>query len=275
MNPISKTAYYCCGVRMDDAERTPSLCNDRYARRFMGDEGLRIFEAFRSEKLPNISNIVRCRIIDEFLEREIAAQPATSVITIGAGFDTRPYRLQGGEWYEIDEPQLIGYKDQKLPVGESPNPLRRYAVDFASGSLGERLREVPAQGQVVVVIEGVFMYLEPDAIAATLRVLRERFPRHVLLCDLMSRGFFQGFVARGFHAKIVALGARFTERPVDPAAIFIEHGYRQTDEVPMFRRAWELGVLWQRARIPGFVARIMLGRARELSGFGVRRFVYG
>ena len=29
MNPITNTAYYCCGVRMDDAERTPSLCSDR------------------------------------------------------------------------------------------------------------------------------------------------------------------------------------------------------------------------------------------------------
>ena len=57
MNPISNTAYYCCGVRMDDAERTPSVCNDRYARRFMDEQGLRIFEPFRGETLPNISNI--------------------------------------------------------------------------------------------------------------------------------------------------------------------------------------------------------------------------
>src|SRR5262249_28097986 len=158
-------------------------------KRFMDGEGLRVFEAFRSEKLPNISNVVRCRIIDELVEREIAAHPLTSIVSVGAGFDTRPYRLRGGEWYELDEPQLIDYKERQLPFTESPNPLRRYRVDFASGSLGERLLDIPVQGNVVVVIEGVFMYLSPDAIAATLRALRERFPRHVLLCDLMNRAF--------------------------------------------------------------------------------------
>jgi hypothetical protein len=43
----------------------------------------------------------------------------------------------------------------------------------------------------------------------------------------------------------------------------------------MFRRALELGVLWQRARIPGFVARIMLAVSKDLSGFAVRELAYG
>ena len=274
MNPISNTAYFCCGVRMEDAERTPSVCNARYARRFMNEHGLRIYEPFRSETLPNISNIVRCRIIDDCVQRELSAHSGTRVVTVGAGFDTRPYRLRGGEWYEIDEPQIIGYKDERLAVAESPNPLTRLPLDFASGSLAERLRTVPADGRVIVVIEGVFMYLEPDAISSTLRALCERFPRHILLCDTMNRAFFERF-AGSVHAKIVAIGARFTERPVDPAAIFIEHGYREMANVPMFRRAAELGVLWQRARIPRIVARIILALVKDLSGFSVRQFTYG
>jgi O-methyltransferase involved in polyketide biosynthesis len=274
VNPITDTAYYCCGVRMDDAERTPSVCNDHFARRFMSEHGLRVFEEFRSLTLPNISNVVRCRIIDDFVQRELDADPGARVVTIGAGFDTRPYRLRGGQWYEFDEPQLIGHKDECLPVADSPNPLQRRALSFASGAFSQELRDVPANGHVVIVIEGVFMYLEPDAIAATLRALRERFPRHILLCDLMNRGFFERF-GGPVHEKIVAIGARFSERPVDPAAIFLEQGYSSSAEVPMFRRALELGVLWRRARMPGFIVRIMLAVAKDLSGFAVRRFVYG
>jgi len=272
MNPISNTAYYCCGVRMEDAERAPSLCNDRYARRFMNEDGLRIYEPFRTELLPNISNVVRCRIIDDLVQGEMAGNRDARVVTIGAGLDTRPYRLRGGEWYEIDEPQLIAYKGERLPVAESPNPLTRLPLDFANGSLAERLRAVPADGHIVVIIEGVFMYLDPGAIAATLRALGEIFPRHILLCDLMNRGFFERF-GGSVHAKIVAMGARFAERPVDPAAMFVEHGYASTAEVPVFRRALELGVLWQRARIPGVIARIVLAAVKDLSGFAVRRFV--
>jgi len=31
MKPISKTAFYCCGVRMQDAESSNPICGDVYA----------------------------------------------------------------------------------------------------------------------------------------------------------------------------------------------------------------------------------------------------
>ena len=34
MNTPSNAAFYCCGVRMQDAEREFSLCGDHYAKRF-------------------------------------------------------------------------------------------------------------------------------------------------------------------------------------------------------------------------------------------------
>ncbi len=52
MKPISSTAFYCCGVRMQDAENKESLCQDIYAKDFMDERGLRIFSAFKSEKIP-------------------------------------------------------------------------------------------------------------------------------------------------------------------------------------------------------------------------------
>ncbi len=54
---------------------------------------MKIFEPFTSETMPNISNITRRRIIDDFLNGEIRKNKNINVITIGAGFDTRPYRL--------------------------------------------------------------------------------------------------------------------------------------------------------------------------------------
>ena len=41
-NPVSNTAYYCCGVRMDDARQPSPLGNDIYAARFMDQRGLTI-----------------------------------------------------------------------------------------------------------------------------------------------------------------------------------------------------------------------------------------
>ena len=275
MNPISDTAYYCCGVRMEDADRKPSLCDDHFARRFMDERGMRIYEPFRVEKLPNISNIVRCRVIDDFVRDELQKDPGTRVVTIGAGFDTRPYRLHGGDWTEIDEPQIIQYKNERLPVAECPNPLRRISIHFSAESLAGKLGAVATDKPVVVVMEGVFMYLAPGQIDSTLRDIKSRFPRHLLLCDLMNRAFFEK-VGQSVHSKLAAAGAAFTNRPDDPADIFRRNGYMETANVPMFRRAMELGVLWDRARIPAFVARLMLGvLLKELNGFAVRRFADG
>jgi methyltransferase (TIGR00027 family) len=260
---------------MEDAERKPSLCNDHFARRFMDERGLRLYEPFRAERLPNISNIVRCRIIDDFVQSDLGKEPRTRVVTIGAGFDTRPYRLRGGDWIEIDEPQIIQYKNERLPVAECPNPLRRMSIDFAVESLADKLGVAANDRPVVVVMEGVFMYLEAAQIDSTLRDIKSRFPHHVLLCDLMNRAFLEK-AAQSVHSKIAAVGAPFTERPDDPADIFRRNGYVETAHVPMFRRAMELGVLWDRGRIPAFVAKLMLGVVRkELNGYGVRRFIHG
>jgi len=38
MKPISNTAFYCGGVRMQDAENEKPVCGDIYAREFMGEK---------------------------------------------------------------------------------------------------------------------------------------------------------------------------------------------------------------------------------------------
>ncbi len=260
---------------MEDAERTRSVCSDRFAKRFMDERGMRIYEPFKSETMPNISNISRCRIIDELVRNELQEDAGSYVITIGAGFDTRPYRLTGGNWVEIDEPQIIDYKNEKLPVAECPNGLTRIAIDFSAESLTAKLEQIGNDKPVVIVIEGVFMYLEPESIKDTLRQIQNLFPKHILLCDLMTSKFFERF-ARSVHSKLAGTGGRFTARPENPAAIFLKNAYIETTHIPMLKRATELGVLWDRARIPAPIARLLLGVfMKDLNGYAVRRFAYG
>ncbi|HKS09983.1 MAG TPA: class I SAM-dependent methyltransferase, partial [Pyrinomonadaceae bacterium] len=165
MKPISQTAFYCCGVRMQDAERDKPICGDVYAKVFMNEDGLRIFEKFKDETGPNSSNVARHRIIDDLLRQELAAHPDLRVVIIGTGFDSRAYRLKGGTWIELDEPQIIAYKNERLPVTDAQNELHRIAIDFSTDSLEDKLSPFAGRGgPVVVVVEGVFMYLEQQAI---------------------------------------------------------------------------------------------------------------
>ena len=172
---------------MLDAEHPRSLCNDQYAKRFMDERGMQIFAPFRSETMPNISNIVRCYIIDEAIRSQLIAHPDSLIISIGAGFDTRPYRIKGGEWVEIDEPQIIEYKNEKLLIAECTNKLTRITISFSNQTLDDKLEAYRQHKNIIIVIEGVFMYLENDVIEVTINQLQTLFPKHILLCDLMKK----------------------------------------------------------------------------------------
>ncbi len=260
---------------MLDAEHPRSLCHDIYAKRFMDERGMQIFEPFKSETMPNISNSVRCYSIDEAIRHQLKTHPNSLIVTVGAGFDSRPYRIQGGQWVEIDEAHLMKLKDEKLPISECANTLTRICIEFATETLLDKLDAYRQHQNVIIVIEGVFMYLEESAIHATISQLQTLFPQHILLCDLMSKKFFDQFAQR-IHNKLVQAGGRFTARPENPVEIFLQHGYQTQYHWPNFKRAEELGVLWDRAKIPSLIAKLLYKTVlKNMNGYGIHQFKYG
>lgn len=242
MKPISKTAFYCTGVRALDARQASPIVDDRFAERFLDDEGWRIFAPFRRFTAPNASNAIRHRILDELLRARLATDPSRRVLILGAGFDSRAFRLSGGRWIEVDEPQILAFKEPRLPAADCPNPLRRVAVDFESESLADKLAEMAGLEPTSVVIEGVLMYLDETAIRSLLATLAALFPRLEILCDVMTNEFFARF-ARPIHRKIRGLGASFRlpERPL--AEVFAEEGFLERERHSTLTRAIELGVM--------------------------------
>lgn len=275
MNTISNTAWYCCGIRMEDAARKKPVCNDHYAKRFMDENGMKIFEPFKTLTMPNIWNVTRCRIIDDLLGNEIEKNNNINIITIGAGFDTRPYRLPGGVWAEIDEPQIIHYKNERLPVAECKNPLQRISINFASESLKEKLATLQIDQPPVIVIEGVSMYLTQDAIQTTINVLQELYPEHILICDLMNKIYFDKFASK-IHEKLVAVGGRITERPDKPDELFLNSNYIKIENIPISELVIESGVLWNQLKIPSPLFRLIMNLfMKDLYGYSISRFQYG
>jgi len=220
---------------MRDAESAHPICGDRFAKHFMNEHGMEIFSRFGGERGPNLSNVGRARYIDDLLRERLRREPALRVVLIGCGFDSRAYRLEGGWWLELDEPQLIDYKNERLPAAEAPNPLRRVAIDFESESLGEKLQALSGSAPTVFVIEGVTMYLSAESLRATLGTLRSLVPDHQVIADLMTRDFLNRY--GGSIQRIIAqLGARMI--PLEqPALPFEQAGYRQISSCEIARAA--------------------------------------
>jgi methyltransferase (TIGR00027 family) len=264
MKPISNTAFYCCGIRMRDAESPEPICGDRFAKLFMNEHGMEIFNRFGGQRGPTLSNVARARYIDDLLRERLAAHPALQVVLIGCGFDSRAFRLQGGSWFELDEPQLIAYKDERLPAAKAPNPLRRIAIDFERESLRDRLRPLAANASTVFVIEGVTMYVTADSLRATLAVLKSHFPGHQVIVDLMTQAFINTY-GRTIKRIIGELGAEMIPGQV-PALPFEQSGYRELS-------SREIAGLAFGYRSQGWLAAILRWIFRGLfTGYTVRVF---
>lgn len=264
-NPISRTAYYTLGVRAWDATLERPLCGDTLAASLMNEDAERAWQAFTPFPRPNASNAARHAIIDEHLRADMADDPGGCTVLLGAGFDTRAFRLRGGRWVEVDEPALLAYKESKLPAADAPNPLTRLSVDFARESITERLAGLATPEHTRVVIEGVLMYLSNAERRATLRALADLFPRHTVYCDLMRRSFFDRY-SRDVHREIVGMGATFTEMSERPERLFLDCGYDARSCTSIILYAARRGAMG----VPAFVVRWFMRTARR--GYCVWRF---
>jgi methyltransferase (TIGR00027 family) len=265
MKPVSKTAYYCCGVRAVDAAAPHPVCGDQYAERFMTADAWALFERFRDLRAPNASNIARARIIDDLLRTRLARQPGTAVVIIGAGFDTRAFRLPGGRWVELDEPALITLKETQLPARDAPNPLTRVAITFEHESLEATLAPFRHLLDPVVVLEGVLPYLSAAEVRGLLQAIRNSFRSPTLVCDLTTPAF-----ARRYGAKIGQrfreFGAHYGRLEVDPLGLIEAAGFRLITRQSAVGQAVALGML----RLPRWLLATVLRSLRD--GYTIASF---
>ncbi|MBV8634076.1 MAG: hypothetical protein JO002_06275, partial [Burkholderiaceae bacterium] len=96
--------------------------------------------------------------------------------------------------------------------------------DFSRETLADKLPPLSASTPVMVVMEGIFVYLDDAQRSSTFDALRRAYPRHTLICDLSTRAFMERY-GKTLKRRIEALGARLAFLPEDPAADFHDAGY--------------------------------------------------
>lgn len=252
---------------MADARSANPLCGDHLAQHFMDAEAQELFKRFERFWAPNASNVARHRIIDDLLRKYLQINPGLRVLLLGAGFDTRAFRLAGGQWLELDQPALISLKESRLPSAGAPNSLQRVGIDFSRESLAEKLVDWRRPEPTLVVMEGVSMYLRPEQLQATLDALGQVFPRHLLVCDLMTPTFARRY-SSGLRRRIRELGGDFAELLDDPAHFVTASGYRQLGRFSIAGRAVEHGAL----PIPRWIFNALLRSLRD--GYQVHVFEF-
>ena len=109
------------------------------------------------------------------------------------------------------------------------NKLQRIAIDFETESLEDKLQEFSLDQPVIVVFEGVFIYLQESVIKQTLQTLQKLFPKHKLICDLMTGKFYKKY-SHTLHQKFNKLGANFKFTSQNPSEVFCNSNYQLVEK---------------------------------------------
>ncbi len=266
--PVARTAYYCCLLRAADARRADPLCGDTLARRFLDTEVEGTLLPLLRFRGPSESNVARHRLVDDIIRAAIEENAEQRIFVVGAGFDTRAFRLPAGQWWEFDDPALFALKESHLPAATAPNPLRRIAVDFGRDALDRHLAPLAGDDAALVILEGVSMYLADAALTAFARAVRTALPRARIVCDLMSPAFNRRF-GGGLRRELERLGAHFAPRAAHPRHAIEAADYRATACASIVDRARQAG----RLRIPAWLLNTLLRELRD--GYAVWVFEPG
>jgi len=266
--PVARTAFYCCALRADDAASRHPVCGDTYAARFLDDDIRRDLAPLLAFRGPAASNVARHRIIDDCIRDALAPDPARRILLLGAGFDSRAFRLPGGRWWEFEDPELLAFKETRLPAGSASNPLVRIPVSFQTESVADHLAALRGDDPALVILEGVSMYLPDPSLRDLAAAVRAALPRATLLCDLMSPAFVRRF-GGGVRREISRLGATFAVRTAHPHPVIEAAGYTLRRRISIVDRARQAGTV----RIPGWLLNTLLKELRD--GYAVWEFAPG
>ena len=125
------------------------------------------------------SGVIVCRTkyIDDLLQTSIS-NGVEQVVILGAGLDTRPYRIAGInniKVFEVDLPIMQKIKKEKIRkcLEILPDHIKYVPIDFNKQTLDEVLREteLDTETPIFFICEGVTQYITEEAIKNILRFI--------------------------------------------------------------------------------------------------------
>ena len=167
---------------LDSDFRRPVL-GDRFAKEAVG----RIDHDWRDLGIgggwaPLIT--VRTAQYDLWARQFLAVHPQCTVMHLGCGLDSRVFRLDPGpgvQWYDLDYPEVITLRRSVFPSRP------QYHLVATSATDPSWLDQIPADRPVLLLAEGISMYLTQDEGISLLRRVVDRFPSGELQIDFYNR----------------------------------------------------------------------------------------
>ncbi len=221
------SAHWIAAARARESSRDDRLFDDPWAAALAGERGVTMLAA--SERASGGENAylpVRTRYFDEQVAA-LVQHGIDQVVVLGAGLDTRPFRMalpRDLTWFEVDRPELFATKEPILADAVASCTRLAVPADLS----GEWLPALRAAGfdaalPTAWLGEGLLFYLAPEAVDALLTsAAAESAPGSRFLADVMPPDV-PGMDT--YRAYCAANGQPGPYGHDDPAALFAANGW--------------------------------------------------
>ena len=238
---VSDTAFWVAAYRAKETERADALFRDPLAAVLLGERGRAIERQMPGRRLMYFIMVVRTCAIDRLILHALE-RGVDTVLNLGAGLDTRPYRLalpSTLRWIEADFPDLIQFKTEKLAQERAVCALERVALDLSVRAERQALlaRVAEPAVRVLLITEGVIPYLPDDEVG---RLADDVFAEAKFGSWVQE---YYGFEARRHRGKVRAnlKSAPFKFAAPDWFAFFAQHRFVPKTIIPMREEALRNG----------------------------------
>lgn len=226
---VSDTAFMVARYRAMESERADALFHDPLAAKLAGEHGRAIVANLaRDARLGEWFVAIRTHIIDALI-RAAVAEGIDTIVNLGAGLDTRPYRMQlpgSLRWIEVDFPGIIALKEERLSSETPSCLLERIALDLNEPEKRCQLfAGIAAKSQKVLVLtEGVVPYLSNPDVGSLADAIRAEEAFRYWIVDYLSPQALRH--QRRMENRMKMKNAPFKFDPTDYFAFFEEHGWQ-------------------------------------------------
>lgn len=231
------TAVGVARVRALESERENALFRDPLARAFAAAGGLWPSspplpddEAARRRRLAvAFSIVIRTKFLDDLLT-QASASGIRQVVLLGAGMDSRAFRMdwpEGTRLFEVDTAAPLDFKASVLRQEQAVARCERITVavdlrDDWPGALAAAGHDPAAP--TVWIAEGLLIYLPEEAVELLLaRISAQSAAGSRMGLTLGSRGVIERFAADAAPGSAASLWV--SEMPDDPVGWLAGHGW--------------------------------------------------
>ena len=140
------------------------------------------FSKWKGSKLNTWGCAARTVVFDKLVKEYVSLHPSASIINLACGLDDRFSRVDNGqiEWYNIDFEEIITLRKKIIEEHPRVHDLVYNMFDI------NWFNEIKNHEDILVVIEGVLMYVKESEVKMLLDNLAKNFEHVTVLAELMT-----------------------------------------------------------------------------------------